>query len=88
MGMKTTTIQLPDALAQRAAAKAKRMGVSQSKVLREAIEKGLSGEDAKPSVAELMADLQGSIDGPVDASVTYKERFRDAVLKKYGKNAR
>jgi hypothetical protein len=88
LSVKTTTVQLPDALAQRAASKAKRMGVSQSKILREAIEKGLSDDQTKPSVAELMADLQSSIEGPADALVTYKERFREAVLKKYGKNTR
>jgi len=86
--MKTTTVQLPAALAQRAAAKARRMGISQSKVLREAIERGLSDQDTKPSMAEMMADVQGSIQGPANASVTYKESYQKSVVEKYGKNAR
>lgn len=86
--MKTTTVQLPDPLAQKAAAKAKRMGISQSKVLREAIEKGLSDERSGPSMAELMSEALGRIDGPADASVKYKEIRRAAILKKYGQNAR
>ena len=86
--MKTTTVQLPDALAQRAAARAKRMGISQSKVLREAIERGLSDEGTKPSMTEMVSEVQGCIEGPANASVTYKEIYQKAVVEKYGKNAR
>jgi predicted DNA-binding protein len=86
--VKTTTVQLPDALAQRAAAKARRMGISQSKVLREAIDRGLSDKNTKPSMAEMMFEVQGSIEGSANASVTYKEIYRKSILEKYGKNAR
>jgi hypothetical protein len=86
--VKTTTVQLPDPLAQKAVAKAKRMGISQSKVLREAIEKGLSDERSEPSMAAMMSDVLGCIDGAADASVNYKEIHRQAIAKKYGKNAR
>jgi predicted DNA-binding protein len=86
--MRTTTVQLPDSVAQRAAAKARRMGISKSKVLREAIEKGLSGESAKASLAEMMSEVQGSIEGPANASVASKELYRKSVMEKYGKNTR
>jgi len=86
--VKTTTVQLPDVLAQKAAAVAKRRGLSQSKILREAIEKGLSDKGSKPSIADMMSDVLGCIDGPADASLNCKEIHRKAIVKKYGKNAR
>jgi predicted DNA-binding protein len=87
--MKTTTLQLPEPIFQKAVAKARRLGVSQSKILRDAIEKDLSGEKTKPSMFDLMADMCGCIkDGPPDASVRYKEIYRQAIVKKYGKNSR
>jgi predicted DNA-binding protein len=86
--VKTTTVQLPDALAQRVAAKARRMGISQSRILRDAIEKGLSDEATKPSMAEMMAEVQGSIAGSANASVTSREIYRKSIVEKHGKNAR
>ena len=87
--MRTTTLQLPEPVFQKAVAKARRLGVSQSKVLRDAIEKDLAGEKTKTSMFDLMADMCGCIkDGPSDASVRHKEIYRQAIVKKYGKNAR
>ena len=87
--MKTTTLQLPEPLLQKAVAKARRLGVSQSKVLRDAIEKDLAEEKRRPTMFDLMADVCGCIkDGPVDASARHKEFYRAAIVKKYGKNSR
>ncbi|MDE3067487.1 MAG: hypothetical protein KGJ60_08045 [Verrucomicrobiota bacterium] len=87
--MKTTTLQLPEPLLQKAIAKAKRLGVSQSKVLRDAIEKDLAGEKNGRTMFDVMADLCGCIQGgPPDVSQRHKEHYRQALLKKHGKNHR
>ncbi len=83
--MKTTTVQLPEPLLQKAAAKAKRLGVSQSKILRDAIEKDLAGEKNGRTMLDVMADMVGCIKGgPSDMSRRHKYYFRQAMLKKYG----
>jgi hypothetical protein len=64
------------------------MGISQSKVLRDAIQKGFSDGASGPSMAEMMSDVMGCIDGAADASVKYKEVSRKGILKRYGKNSR
>lgn len=87
--MKTTTLQLPEPLFQKAVAKARRLGVSQSKVLRDAIEKDLAEGKNGPTMLDVMADMVGCIkDGPPDLSRRHKEYYRAAILKKYGKNHR
>jgi iron only hydrogenase large subunit-like protein len=87
--MKTTTLQLPETVLRKAVAKAHRLGVSQSQVLRTAIEKDLAEEKNGPTMFEVMADMCGCIDGgPPDVSRRHKEYYRQAMLKKYGKNHR
>ena len=87
--MKTTTLQLPEPLLQKAVAKAKRLGVSQSKVLRDAIEKDLAEEKSGLTMLEAMGELVGCIKGgPSDISRRHKEYYRQAMLNKYGKNNR
>jgi hypothetical protein len=87
--MKTTTLQLPEPLLQKAVAKAKRLGVSQSKILRDAIEKDLADEQSGLTMYDLMADMCGCIKGgPTDMARRHKEYYREAILKKYGKNRR
>jgi predicted DNA-binding protein len=87
--MRTTTLQLPEPLLQKAVAKARRLGVSQSKVLRDAIEKDLAEDRGGPTMFDVMADLCGCIkDGPPDASVRHKEIYRAAIVKKHGENTR
>lgn len=87
--MKTTTLQLPEPLFQKAIAKAKRLGVSQSKVLRDAIEKDLAEEKKGQTMLDVMADMVGCIKGgPSDLSRRHKDYYRQAMLKKYGKNHR
>jgi len=87
--MKTTTLQLPEPLLQKAVAKARRLGVSQSKVLRDAIEKDLAGTGSGMTMLEAMGELVGCIKGgPSDVSRRHKEYYRQAMLKKYAKNHR
>lgn len=87
--MKTTTLQLPEPIFQKAVAKARRLGVSQSKVLRDAIEKDLSGEKEQMSMLDLMSDMVGCIKGgPPDVARRHKEIYRAAIVKKYAKNTR
>jgi Arc/MetJ-type ribon-helix-helix transcriptional regulator len=87
--MKTTTLQLPETVLQKAVAKARRLGVSQSKVLREAIEKDLAEEKSGATMLDVMGELVGCIrGGPPDLSRRHKEYYRQAILKKYGKNHR
>ena len=65
--MKTTTLQLPEPIFQKAVAKAKRLGVSQSKILRDAVEKDLMGEKSERTMFDVMKDMCGCIkDGPSD----------------------
>lgn len=87
--MKTTTLLLPEPLLQKAVAKARRMGVSRSEILRGAIEKDLAGEKSSMTMLEAMGELVGCIkNGPPDLSRRHKEYYRQAMSKKYGKNHR
>jgi hypothetical protein len=87
--MKTTTLQLPEPLLQKAVAKARRLGVSQSKVLRDAIAKDLAEEKNGRTMFDVMADMCGCIKGgPPDLAERHKYYYRQAMLKKYGKNHR
>ena len=87
--MKTTTLQLPEPLLQKAVAKAKRLGVSQSKIFRDAIERDLTEEKNGRTMLDVMADMVGCIKGgPPDLSRRHKYYYRQAMLKKYGKNRR
>jgi predicted DNA-binding protein len=71
--MKTTTLQLPEPVFQKAVAKARRLGVSQSKVLRDAIEKGLAEGKKERTMLDVMADMVGCIkSGPSDLSRRHK----------------
>ena len=83
--MKTTTLQLPEPLLQKAVDKAKRLGVSQSKMFRDAIEKDLAGETNGLTMYDVMKDMCGIIKGgPPDMSERHKHYYRQAILKKYG----
>ena len=83
--MKTTTLQLPEPIFQKAVAKARRLGVSQSKVLRDAIEKDLAEEKNGRTMFDVMADMCGCIKGgPPDLSARHKYYYGQAMLKKYG----
>ena len=83
--MKTTTLQLPEPLLQKAVAKAKRLGVSQSKIFRDAIERDLTEETNGLTMYDVMKDMCGIIKGgPSDMSERHKYYYRQAMLKKYG----
>ena len=82
-------MQLPEPILQKALAKARRLGVSQSRVLRDAIVKGLAEEESGMTMLEAMGELAGCIkNGPRDMSRRHKEYYRAAILSKYGKNNR
>ena len=55
--MKTTTLQLPEPIFQKAVAKARRLGVSQSKMFRDAIEKEFAEEKKKQTMLDVMGDM-------------------------------
>jgi hypothetical protein len=83
--MKTTTLQLPEPIFQKAVAKARRLGVSQSKIFRDAIEKEFAEEKKEQTMLDVMGDLVGCIKGgPSDMSRRHKYYFKQAMLKKYG----
>lgn len=71
--MKSLTVKIPDALQARLAAACRHRGVSQSSLLREALQAHLSGTNRRngataPTCYDLAADLIGSLDGPTDLS--------------------
>jgi predicted DNA-binding protein len=87
--MKTTTLQLPEPIYQKAIAKARRLGVSQSKIFRDAIEKDVAEESNGPTMFDVMKDMCGCVKGgPSDVAARHKDYYRQAMLKKYGKNHR
>jgi len=79
--MRTITLKLPDGLAARVTARARRRGVSASAIVREALEERLSREadDQAGSCLELARDLRGSLGGPADLS------SNPGHLKSYGR---
>ncbi len=65
--MKTISVKLPESLArwlERESAKRRR---SRSDIVREALENRRQGS-GKPTIADVLADLAGTIDGPRDLS--------------------
>jgi hypothetical protein len=68
--MRTITLKLPDGLAARVSAMARKRGVSTSAVVREALEKrlGREAEGQTGSCLDVAADLCGVLDGPIDLS--------------------
>ena len=68
------SLKMPESLAAEVAAVAHRKGVSKSALIREAIERFLSGDEAKHprSALDLVADLAGACEGPEDLSVNKK----------------
>jgi len=68
--MKTITVKLPPALAQRLGRAVVRRRSTRSALVREAIEAQLAGEHGptERSCFDLAADLAGSVEGPSDLS--------------------
>lgn len=64
--MTTISLKLPDALAARLDALARRRRVSRSELVREAVTALVEGSRAEPSVDDLAGDLVGSLEGPGD----------------------
>jgi metal-responsive CopG/Arc/MetJ family transcriptional regulator len=76
--MSTFSLKLPESLQRRLEAQARDRGVSQSSLVREAIERYLEEgrRGAGESFGELAADLEGTVEGPVDLS-TNPDHLRD-----------
>jgi predicted transcriptional regulator len=72
--MKNISLKLPDDLNARVEQAAKQRGAAKSDIIREALEvylsNGTSGRQL--SIAELAADLVGSIEGPADLATNPK----------------
>jgi predicted transcriptional regulator len=64
--MRVVSIKLPEALDEQLSEIARRRNASRSAILREALE--AFARSSNPSVAELAADLAGSLKGPRDLS--------------------
>jgi metal-responsive CopG/Arc/MetJ family transcriptional regulator len=72
--MKSISLKIPDPLHARLERISKERGAAKSDVVRDALEAYLAeGKNGKPlSIAELAADLVGSIDGPSDLATNPK----------------
>jgi hypothetical protein len=69
--MTTVTVKLPDQLAGRLSAAARKRSTTRSAVIREALEQHLDdqiGPRNSPSCLDLISDLVGSVSGPADLS--------------------
>lgn len=73
--MASISLKLPDPLAARLDALARRRRISRSELVREALEALLEEGGGSPTVGELAGDLVGSIAGPEDLS-TSRQRMR------------
>jgi hypothetical protein len=81
--MPTVTVKLPEMLSRELSHEAKRRGVPKSAVIRESLEHTFAESRKKgegPSCLDLVADLIGIFDGPVDSS-TNKEYLLEALEK-------
>ncbi len=76
---KTITVKLPRPLAARLGARVEKQQITQSALVREALERYLRDDDERgPSFLELAKDLAGCVEGPEDLSSNKKH------LKGYG----
>jgi predicted transcriptional regulator len=79
--MKTLSLKVPDALDTRLTAVARRRATSKSAVVRDALERLATGDEAHPSALDLARDLAGCVAGPRDLSSNPKH------LRGYGRDA-
>ena len=72
--MKTISLKLSDSLEQNVASEAKKLGISKSQLVRNALESYLQNGGALegPSCYDLSRDLAGSVEGPPDLSTNPK----------------
>ena len=78
--MKTVSLKIADSVDAQMAAEAKRVGLSKSALIREAIEERLkrSSTEAAGSFLDRALDLAGCVDGPEDLSCN------ESHLEQYG----
>ncbi|MGE0452391.1 MAG: ribbon-helix-helix protein, CopG family [Vicinamibacteria bacterium] len=79
--MRTITLKLPDALAARVSAAARRRGVSASAMVRGALEDRLGSENrGRPGTClDLAGDLAGVVEGPADLSSNRRRHGRKSI---------
>jgi len=74
--MKTLSVKLPEPLAKWLAGEAKSTRRSRSEIVRAALEQrrsgNVKGQRKRPTMADAMADLRGTISGPRDLSTNSK----------------
>jgi len=66
--MKTLSVKLPDPLANWITNRSRKLGRTQSEVVREVLERERIGGNTKKTCRDLLADLDGFFDGPKDLS--------------------
>ncbi len=77
--MEGISVKLPTTLGNALAAEARRRNVTQSTIVREALERCLLNRDGGPSCADLIADLVGSINSGRRDLATNNALLRAAV---------
>ena len=66
--MKTLSVKLPEPLANWVTSRSRKLGRTQSEVVREVLERERTGGSRTKTCRDLMADLDGFFDGPKDLS--------------------
>ena len=66
--MKTLSVKLPAPLADWVTSRSRKLGRTQSEVVREVLERERTGGSRTKSCRDLLADLDGFFDGPTDLS--------------------
>ena len=77
--MEGISVKLPPSLGNALAAEARRRNVTQSTIVREALERCLLDRDGGPSCADLVQDLSGSVKSGRRDLATNKALLRAAV---------
>jgi hypothetical protein len=77
--MDQVSFRLPSMLRRRLAQEARRRGMPQSRIIREALESALAGTRGAGTCADLARNLIGSVKGPRDLS-TNRHYVEDAIV--------
>jgi Arc/MetJ-type ribon-helix-helix transcriptional regulator len=70
--MKTLSVKLPEPLANWVTNRSRKLGRTQSEVVREVLERERNGKGRTKTCRDLLADLDGFFDGPKDLSTNPK----------------
>ena len=77
--MKTLSVKLPEPLASWVTSRSRRLGRTQSEVVREVLERERTSGSRTKTCRDLLAELDGFFDGPKDLSTNPKH------LQRFGK---